>query len=86
MPSWTVLTPFKQQSSVVHSSCAALSSKQEVIRSGPSSVALRLMQFPGTCAPFCKAAHLPPTQLQENLRTQIVMEYQGFTACTSQMG
>lgn len=52
MSSWPVLTPFKQQSFVVQSSCAALSSKAEVIRSGPSSAALSLMQVPGTCAPL----------------------------------
>lgn len=50
--SWAVLTPFKQQSFVAHSSCAALGSKEEVIRSCPSSVALSLMQVPGTCAPL----------------------------------
>lgn len=52
MSSWPVLTPFKQQSFVVHSSCAALSSEEEVIRFGSSSVALSLMQVPGTGAPL----------------------------------
>lgn len=44
---------------MVHSSCAALSSKEEVIRFGPSSVALSLMQVPGTGAPL--QAYSPPS-------------------------
>lgn len=41
------------------------------------------------CRDLCSLvglAHLLHTSLQENLRTQILMEYQGSTACTSQMG